>query len=397
MSARIIIADVLAGLATLKDQSVQTVVTSPPYWGLRDYGVPGQLGLEANPDDYLEKMVEVFREVRRVLKLRGTLWLNMGDCYATGAGRVGDAPGGGEQGARWRGEITRKRDSFRRDHAAAARLTGAVGPGTQPNRMPLPGLKPKDLVGMPWRLAFALQADGWWLRSDIVWSKPNPMPESVTDRPTKAHEYLFLMSRAARYYYNADAIREPVAEATWNRIQQAGFDEQTGGPKDGLNPNRSQRRALVNLKGRLMCPQLEDGGFRGGSRSGVSAPDYDDRKWADRSDGRSRPPMTMTDREYHPLGRNKRSVWEIATAPFPEAHFATFPVTLVEPCILAGSRPGDTVLDPFAGAGTTLLVADRLARDAIGIELNPDYAALAERRIHDDAPLLASVQVVPNG
>jgi DNA modification methylase len=365
MTVRILVGDCRDRLRELAKASVHCVVTSPPYFFLRDYGVDGQLGLESTPDDYASELVDVFREVRRVLRDDGTVWLNLGDGFAGNGGA-----------SRW-------------GH-----------------------LKPKDLLGMPWRVAFALQANGWYLRSDIVWAKKNPMPESVRDRPTRGHEFVFLLTKNRRYFYDAEAVREPFAAATIKRIAQATFESQTGGAKDGLNPNRSARRALVNLKGRAMAPQLED-----------------------------RPRKTT--------GRNLRSVWHLGSEPFKGAHFATFPTRLVEPCIKAGTseagccpgcgapwrrvterestvgaargindsqfranvhgqpqrgnihvtvattgwRPSCecadhepvpcTVLDPFAGAGTTGLVADRLGRDALLIEINPQYAEMAAARIFD--------------
>ncbi len=228
---------------------------------------------------------------------------------------------------------------------------------TQPNRMPIEGLKPKDLVGIPWRVAFALQADGWWLRSDIVWAKPNPMPESVTDRPTKSHEYLFLLTKSERYHYDAAAIAEPCltgSEAQWD----PGTDGLGGGDR---KTGASTRR----FKSGNASRNYGDDHGRPGSHLASGVP-------------------------WEGVTRNKRSVWTVATAPFREAHFATFPPALINPCILAGSVRGDTVLDPFGGAGTTGLVADRRGRNAILIELNPAYAAMAERRIHDDAPLFQS-------
>ena len=288
----------------LKDGCVQCVVTSPPYWGLRDYGTAGQLGLEPTPAEYVEKMVAVFREVKRVLRGDGTLWLNLGDSYA-GSGKGRNADGthqeGGKQGTN------------------AGTVVGLLTKTEAPD-----GLKPKDLVGIPWRVAFALQADGWWLRSDIIWAKPNPMPESVTDRPTKAHEYLFLMAKSGWYYYNNDAIREP--------------------SEDKLGTDR----------------------FKNGCGVG------------DRSSGGE--VSLDKHREYNPLGRNKRSVWTVTTQPYKEAHFATFPEALVEPCILAGSRPGDLVLDPFTGSGTVLRVARGLQRKAVGIDLSRKYLELANAR-----------------
>lgn len=314
MSFRIINADVMDGLRSLADESVQCVVTSPPYWGLRDYGVDGQIGLEATPAEFVARMVEVFREVRRVLRKDGTCWVNLGDSYAAGkCGRDDEDEK----------SLRRRFEEFGTGRPKAGRK-GANGQA----RKLADGLKPKDLVGIPWRVAFALQDDGWWLRQDIIWKKPNPMPESVTDRCTKAHEYVFLLTKAARYYWDQEAISEP-------------FEMEKGGRVIGRAMHGS------NIA-------------RGGDLSNIGG--Y---------------PQTKE-------GRNKRSVWTIATAPFSEAHFATFPPELPEICIKAGSKPGDTVLDPFSGAGTTAMVADRLQRHAIGIELNPEYARMSEARLSRD-------------
>lgn len=291
--------DALETLQTLPNGVFNTCVTSPPYWGLRDYGEAGQIGLEETPDQYVDRLVAVFAEVRRTLRDDGTLWLNLGDSYATGAGKVGQCPGGGEQGQRWRGART------------------------SPNRLPIPGLKPKDLVGIPWRVAFALQSDGWYLRSDIIWAKPNPMPESVTDRPTKAHEYVFLMSKSARYYYDAEAIAE---RATCGRVLgQASDDYSTGSGRSDGGTHHS-------------------GGFVSGET------------------------------------RNKRSVWTLTTRPYSGAHFACYPPDLIKPCILAGCPEGGVVLDPFFGSGTTGQVAEGLGREWYGIELNPEYCGLIRER-----------------
>ena len=384
----LLIGNALDILPTLPAASVNCVVTSPPYWGLRDYGVDGQLGLEATPEEHVANLVAVFREVKRVLRDDGTLWLNLGDSYATGTTSDWTPTQTGKHGY-WQNPAVNKRIDGRSI-----------------------GLKPKDLVGIPWRVAFALQADGWYLRSDIIWAKPNPMPESVTDRPTKAHEYVFLLTKAARYYYDADAVRESAEFREWKPGRENAIDAYPG------SPNRY-------------------------------------------SDGPSGYP---TD----PAGRNRRTVWTIATQPYPEAHFATYPEKLVEPCVLAGCpaqtcpvcgtpweritettrifesgsgraghlpsgknghglqgggetmdirrgpvvhvatlgwrqgckcRPqlgtpqtvSGTVLDPFAGSGTTGAVAYRLGRKFVGIELNPEYAEMAERRIapHRDQMQLA--------
>ena len=352
----------------IEDKSVHTVVTSPPYWGLRDYGTDGQLGLEPTPEEFCNSMVAVFREVRRVLRDDGTVWLNLGDSYSGGS------------------RTTTTNDSFRGDTLVNTTRTPVVK-----------GIKPKDLVGIPWRVAFALQADGWYLRSDIIWSKPNPMPESVQDRPTKAHEYIFLLTKNQKYYYDADAIRESLAPTSIGRLQQ-NIEGQTGTTRaNGGMKSNGNFKAVGNIE----------------------------------------------------LGRNKRSVWEITTQPYREAHFATYPEKLVEPCILAGTSekgacaecgkpwvrdseivstperdtrnnrigviPGrdhasrmnskamekvdrefkggkagcvcggdivpSTVLDPFVVSGTTLAVAQRLGRRGVGADINEEYLKLASRRL----------------
>jgi DNA modification methylase len=362
--------DALEQLRLLPDGIVQTCVTSPPYWGLRDYGTArweggaedcdhrsssmregrnedratlgggimatnsyqlryaaeqgkcgkcgarrtdSQLGLEPTPEAYVARLVEVFREVRRVLREDGTLWLNLGDSYASG-GRGGNPT---EETSGLEGGQANQRASM-----VKRMLPVALG------------LKPKDLVGIPWRVAFALQADGWWLRSDIVWSKPSPMPESVTDRPTKAHEYLFLLAKSERYYYDAEAIAEPAIHA--------GVFVKTNG-NDGIADFGDGMRTRE--------------GFRRGITVGET--------------------------------RNRRTVWTITSEPFPEAHFAVMPQALVEPCILAGSKPGDLILDPFAGSGTVGVVALRHGRRFLGLELNPTYVNMARRRIA--GPLFAEI------
>jgi DNA modification methylase len=387
------IGDVREELRKIASDSIHCCVTSPPYWGLRDYGVAGQIGLESSPAEFIAVMVEVFQEVHRVLRKDGTCWINMGDSYATEAGAVGRAPGGGAQGERF----------IRRGHV-----------NTQPNRKKLEGFKPKDLCMMPHRMAIALQDWGWWVRQDIVWEKPNPMPESVRDRCTKAHEYIFLLSKSEHYFYDADAIREPVVgdpDAPRNRWDTKTYEV------PGQKPQKRLERGVGfghgtdaedRQRGRVTKQQIPSGWATGTDRKhdeltgnfskyrgtgGVSSAGYDETKWEDRHDGLSRPPMTMTDRVYHPAGRNKRSVWRMATHSFKEAHFATFPPELPETCIKAGCPPGGTVLDPFFGAGTTGLVADRLQRDCIGIELNPVYAEMARKRIQSDSSMFAEVIV----
>jgi len=378
--------DALTVLRSMPAESVHCCITSPPYWGLRDYGADGQIGLEDTPEAYVARLVEVFREVRRVLREDGTCWLNLGDSYAgSGRGLMGDGT-----------------PSDRGNAKQGTNRGTTVGQFGKPD---WDNLKPKDLVGIPWLVAFALRADGWWLRSDIIWSKPNPMPESVTDRPTKAHEYLFLLAKSERYYYDADAVREPHQAASVER-DKAGW--------------------TAAFKGRHTMP------------------------------GEKRPHSTDHNGFLNPAGRNRRTVWTIATQPYTAAHFAVFPPALVEPCIKAGtsekgccpkcgapwvrvtervatgwdgSRYGErvvaasggaktggtqrstlgsnngkltgkqattgwqptctcdqpptpcTVLDPFMGSGTTLLVAQRLGRSGVGIELNAEYCEIAKKRL----------------
>lgn len=350
MTTTILIGDVREQLRTLADNSVHCIVTSPPYWGLRDYGVDGQIGLEASPAEFITAMVAVFEELRRVLRPDGTCWMNMGDSYAGNRGSS-NGPTIGQKHRTASGDAQRQMTaSRRRDDAPVPRSDVRV-----------PGLKPKDLVMMPHRLAIALQDAGWWVRQDIVWSKPNPMPESVRDRCTKAHEYIFLLTKSEGYYYDQDAIAEPVSPNTHARLAQ-----------DVENQIGSDRvPGKTNGKMKAVGRKLADPGS--GIKSTASM--------AGAIQG-------LVER------RNKRSVWSITTQPFAEAHFATFPPELPETCIKAGCPPGGIVLDPFFGAGTTGLIAERLQRDCIGIELNPAYAEIARRRIIGDCPILADVRVV---
>lgn len=335
MTVQIIIGDAREQLKGLADGSVNMAVTSPPYFRLRDYDVEGQMGLEETPEEYVAALVDLFREVRRVLRDDGTLWLNLGDSYAGSWGAQGHGPS--PSSAMARHQVA--------NHPKSASKTGTIRGE---------GLKPKDLVGIPWMVAFALRADGWYLRQDIIWSKPNPMPESVGDRCTKSHEYLFLLSKSSRYAYDADAIMEGLAEASVARLSQ-NVAAQTG----------SER-----------VPGKTNGAMKAVSRKRGLPPRH--QQYPDSSD------QSGLDNVSRGLGRNKRSVWSIATQPYSEAHFATFPPALVEPCILAGCPAGGMVLDPFGGAGTTGLVAERLGRNSTLIELNPEYADIARRRIRGD-------------
>lgn len=371
--------DCLDVLPTLTPGIIQTVITSPPYWGLRDYGNPKREwpafyylpmagvpavkveamvcahGLEPDPVSYVGHEVLIFREVWKILRDDGTLWLNLGDSY------LSNSSGGKRQS----GMMNRARGQ---QDICQSNANGG------------PGLKSKDLCGMPWRVAMALQADGWYLRSDIIWSKPNPMPESVNDRPTKAHEYIFLMSKSKDYYYDNDAIREKFTQNEMANgfrggayCENATFDNTSGGKRKKGGNKKVPAGWDTAIGG-------NHGSFHKQGRKSISSAGYDQRKAEDWAATGGRPPMTMVDREYHPLGRNKRTVWSIATQPYKEAHFATFPEKLIEPCVLAGAPPRGVVLDIFDGSGTTNLVAARLNRYFVGIECNPAYIKLAHKR-----------------
>ena len=324
-------------MKTFPDESINCCVTSPPYWGLRDYGCDNQLGLEKTPEEYVKNMVEVFKEVKRVLRKDGTLWLNLGDSYNT-------TPAGNKT---WSGNVGAHK------HYKL---------GSDPKRNKISSLKPKDLVGIPWRVAFALRADGWYLRQDIIWHKPNPMPESVTDRCTKSHEYIFLLSKSQQYYYDHEAIKEPITDSTAIRLLQ-NIDNQEGS-------TRVPGKTNGNMK--AVGRKKFDSSMAGGGTFYVGHSGYT------KANG---------DSMINPT-RNKRSVWTVTTKPFKKAHFATFPPKLIEPCILAGCPKGGIVLDPFMGAGTVGWVASENNRNYIGCELNPEYIKIAEQRILNAQPQL---------
>jgi len=307
MEIQILQGDAIKQLQKLDDKSINTCITSPPYWGLRDYGENNQLGLEETPEEFVDNLVEVFREVKRVLRDDGTVWLNLGDSYSSG------------------GRTTTTNQSLRGDKDYGV---------TRPK--PSKGIKPKDLIGIPWRVAFALQQDGWYLRQDIIWHKPNPMPESVKDRCTKAHEYIFLLSKSPKYYFDNEAIKE---------------DAKT-------------EPALRNKMGE---------GYQADYTKGKRFSDGE-RVWGSKK-------------------RNKRSVWTVTTKPFKGAHFATFPMDLIEPCVLAGCPENGTVLDPFGGSGTTGIVASNHNRKAVLIELNAEYIEIARQRIQDQGGLFTDLEI----
>lgn len=333
MSHQVINADVMEGLRGIESGAVQCCVTSPPYFGLRDYGHHGQIGLEPTMEEYVQKMVTVFREVKRVLRDDGALWLNLGDSYSSGG----------------------------RTEYVADPLLPQRG-GIHRNRITaIEGVKPKNLIGIPWRVAFALQADGWYLRQDIIWHKPNPMPESVTDRCTKAHEYIFLLSKSARYFYDRDAISEKCVQ---NEIAN-GFrgGAYTGGETyDNSNGGKRKNRGNIRLSDSISESKMPGALKHTG--------------------------LHLAGQERFPGMRNRRSVWTIATRPFKCAHFATFPPQIPRLCILAGSREGDTILDPFGGSGTVASVAKNLNRQSISIEINATYTAMIIDRIRKTESVL---------
>jgi DNA modification methylase len=306
MKNEIYLGDCIQGMSSLPDKSVNTCITSPPYYGLRDYGCDGQIGLEETPESYVQKMVDVFREVKRVLRDDGTLWLNLGDSYSSHK----DSKSVGQTLAK-----STNRQSAHEIELGKSRVRDAKMLKSQ-------GLKNKDLIGIPWRVAFALQADGWYLRQDIIWHKPNPMPESVRDRCTKAHEYIFLLSKSPKYYFDNESIKIPVKQEWGTRDRTSGKYHNDG---TGLSPHSGLEKSYTKA--------------------------------------------------------NKRSVWSVTTKPFKEAHFATYPEDLIVPCVLAGCVEGGLVLDPFMGAGTTALVSKKLGRNYVGFELNPEYRNIAIKRI----------------
>lgn len=356
--ATLYIGDCIESMRSMPDCSVNTCITSPPYFGLRDYGHADQMGLEATPDEYIAKMVEVFREVRRVLRDDGTLWLNIGDSYAGSWGAQSRGTTTGEATSRIQGS------SMLSARQISAHPHGLTGTGSVKKT---PGIKPKDLIGIPWMLAFALRADGWYLRQDIIWHKPNPMPESVTDRCTKAHEYIFLLSKSSSYYCDMGAIKErATGQAPGNVNAPKGQAEYEAG-----DDRHRTKAGLAAYAARARSKR--DSFKREGSKRDEVIPGQ--------SVGTHR--EDRTESEWPIDTRNKRSVWTVSTKPFSGAHFAVFPTELIEPCVIAGCPVGGTVLDPFGGSGTTGIVSVENSRKAILCELNPDYAAMAADRIND--------------
>lgn len=340
MSWEVRTGDCIELMKAMEPDSVDCVVTSPPYWGLRDYGVDGAWGLEPTLAEYMDRMRSLGEALMRVLKPSGTFWLNLGDAYCNTNGYARAQAEWQRPGRNGAPANDRKLDAL---HAF--------------------GLKTKDLIGLPWRVAFALQGQGWYLRSEIIWHKPNPMPESVTDRPTRSHEQVFLLTKSARYWYDADAIADPITDISVARLLQPNYENQEG----------SHRVHGMAIKGKRMKAVVKSGPnsrIHKSRNPGGAVPQLRD-EWE-------------TDRPT----RNSRSVWTIATQPYHEAHFATFPEELPKRCILAGCPEGGLVFDPFTGSGTTGAVAVRLGRRFIGSEVNPAYIELAERRIKAETPSL---------
>ncbi|WP_212692497.1 DNA-methyltransferase [Vallitalea guaymasensis] len=337
--------DCRKGLKLIDDNSIDCCITSPPYWGLRDYGVDGQIGLEDTLQKYIENMVQVFREIKRVLKKDGTVWLNLGDSYV---GTGGD----------------RKKAVLNPVFYQQQQHNPKGGRYEKIQELKKINLKPKDLIGIPWRIAFALQDDGWYLRSDIIWSKSNCMPESAKDRPTKAHEYIFLLSKSRKYYYDYQSIMEPIAASTIQRLSQD-IENQKGSDRANGGSKRNGAMKAVIGKGNSKT-------FRGGGSY---------------TKGQSFNNSSTSERESHGNAvnengvRNKRTVWTVSTSQFKQAHFATFPEKLIEPCVFAGCPKNGIVLDPFMGSGTTALVAWENNRNYIGFELNNDYKDISQKRL----------------
>ncbi|MGM4987371.1 DNA-methyltransferase [Tardiphaga sp. 841_E9_N1_2] len=379
-------------LRTLPDESVHCCVTSPPYFGLRDYGVDGQIGLEATPEDFVAEMVDVFREVKRVLRDDGTLWLNLGDSYA-GSGRGGYAGGKGTLDGSTTGQDNSR---VARGSQLAAGLhsrqvaEGALGRAWVP---PPAGLKQKDLIGIPWMVAFALRADGWWLRQWHPWVKRNPMPESTQDRPTSACETIFLLSKAPTYFYDYEAVKRTMAESSVKRLAQ---DVES---QDGSTRGNGGAKTNGTMKAVGGDKQRGHSRRHAGFNDRWDAMEKDEQRQA-RAFRNSDFFVQSIDGPAGAVGNDREiTAFDVATQPFRDAHFATFPPSLIEPMVLAGCPIGGTVIDPFGGAGTTGLVADRLQRDAILIELNPEYAAIADRRIRGDAGMFAQLEataIVPH-
>lgn len=345
--------DALKVLSSIQDESINCVVTSPPYWGLRDYGHDGQMGLEKTPQEYVEKMVMVFREIKRVLKNDGTVWLNLGDSYS-GSGKGGQSE-------------EKRSINWQPKYGQSQKITAETKPAGK--KRTVDDYKPKDLIGIPWMVAFALRSDGWYLRQDIIWAKPNPMPESVKDRCTKSHEHIFLLSKSAKYYFDQEAIREKAKDTSVLRAYKtpAGWDTSVGDGGHGSFHKNGREKGHVKFK------QLPGYGGGGNGFAGHSG--------------------NRTSYGKIHITANKRSVWTVATKPYKEAHYATFPTELIKPCILAGCPENGIVLDPFIGSGTTAEVALTYNRYFIGIEINPENIKLIEKRIN---PILNQMTIFEN-
>lgn len=355
--------DCIEKMAEIPDGFIQACVTSPPYFGLRAYqGGSAEIGSERTWEDYVQALVSTFSRVRRVLRDDGCAWLNLGDCYATGAGSVGDCPGGGAQGEKWAG----------------------IGPMTQANRMPQREYKPKDLMGIPWRVAFALQADGWYLRSCNIWAKPNGMPESVKDRPVTAHEYVFQLTKSEKYFFDYDAVRLPAMDSSIQRLAQH-IDAQHGSERANAGGKVNGTTKAVTYGGGPTWEERKASGEL--MRHGISQKCPAINRKTNKQRGHSRRHEGFNDRwdqmekdEQQAGGAALRSVWWIPPAQSSDNHFAVMPERLAALCILASTKPGDMVLDPFGGSGTVGKVAIEMGRNATLIELNPDYCEIIRKR-----------------
>ncbi len=347
--------DCISGLKKLPDNFIDCCVTSPPYFGLRDYGVKEQIGLEDTPEQFVEKMVCVFEEIKRVLKPQGTLWLNLGDSYWGGKGKSGQS---------YSSEAQQKRHIDGKSINRAEHQIAGVGK-TRPTDKKHETIKPKDLIGIPWMVAFALRANGWYLRQDIIWSKPNPMPESVTDRCTKSHEYIFLMSKSPKYYYDQAAIMKDVAVSSISRLSQD----------------------IQNQQGSARVPGKTNGNMKASSGHTRKSGNKERKNGSQRGCPEDSTSNVCGSVPWEGAKANKKSVWTVTTKPFREAHFATYPEDLIIDCIKAGCPENGIVIDPFMGGGTTALVARKINRNFIGFELNPEYIRIAEKRLSNSLGL----------
>lgn len=364
----IIVGNSLNELKKLPSESIDCCVTSPPYWGLRDYGCSEQIGLEKSPELYIENITKIFNEVFRILKPKATLWLNISDSYA-GSGK---------------GSFTHPKTNNKWKQGTNIGISHSSGKKELIHNFKSEGIKPKDLIGIPWMVAFALRESGWYLRQDIIWSKPNPMPESVKDRCTRSHEYIFLFSKSKKYYYDYESIMTPVKNATVRRMIQD--IENQNGSNRAVGKTNGNMKAVVPKRNPIPSDNRKGNQGTGGIPIGLNGSKFKNHQNYMDEEGNL----------IHGSKANKKSVWEVSTKPFKDAHFATFPQDLIVDCIQAGCPEGGIVLDPFMGSGTTAIVAKKLNRNFIGIELNEDYVKITKKRLHKELGIFNPIKPFVN-